>query len=136
MNLADSESSHQDSAHPVRTFGVLVLPGIGIPAACRQHFDVVSFAELLGQEAARMLGARRDISTITRRNEGESHKDRPMVERRAEPVGSRSSTSAAGGRVLWWRAKNPGSGSIVRRAGLALNRSNISRYFPSITGHA
>ena len=52
------------------------------------------------------------------------------------PFGAAFTASAAGGRLLARRANQPGSGSIAVLAGSFFKRSNISRYFRSITGQA
>ena len=57
--LADGEAADEHAADAIRALGVLVLPGPRIAGAGRQHVDVVPLADLLGEQAAGVLGARR-----------------------------------------------------------------------------
>src|SRR5688572_29830417 len=54
----------------------------------------------------------------------------------AGPTGSRCSTSSAGGTFWRRRANHPGSASAGRVGGSFFSRSNMSRYFRSITGQS
>ena len=51
------------------------------------------------------------------------------------PAGTRLTISFAGGSVRRRRANHPGSGSAGVLAGSFFRRSNVSRYFRSMTGH-
>src|SRR5262245_34154155 len=54
----------------------------------------------------------------------------------AGPVGSRASTSPAGGRSWRRRSNQPGSGSAAGGGGSLASRAKTSRYFRSITGQS
>ena len=56
--LGDREMPHQHAANAVCALGVFVFPGQRIARARRQHVDVVALADLLGEQPARMFGAR------------------------------------------------------------------------------
>ena len=56
--------------------------------------------------------------------------------RNTGPFGAAFTASAAGGRLAARRANQPGSGSMAVFAGSFFSRSNISRYFRSMTGQA
>ena len=72
--LADAESAHQDAPDAVRPFGVLVLPRAVIARARGQHVHVVARADLLRDEAARVLGTGADVGAVSRGDERELHR--------------------------------------------------------------
>src|SRR5258705_22899 len=77
--LVHREAAHEHAADAVRAFPVLVLPRPRIAGGGRQHFDVVAHAELLVEQAARVLGARRHFAALPLRDEGELHAGSPMA---------------------------------------------------------
>ncbi len=83
-----------------------------------------------------LVDARREAARAHADCERSSAESRPGM---TAPDGILARTSAAAGRSRRRRANQPGSGSIVRAwppASSRVSRSNMSRYFRSITGHA
>src|SRR5262245_28592670 len=135
VRLIHGEASYEHAADAIRPFDVGVFPGAPIAGRGRQHFDVVSHAQLLGKEAARMLRTRREFRAVAGRNERKLHAIAPLAASMATgPDGRASSTWAAGLRDFRRRMSQPGSLSIRRGAGFEVSLANISRYFRSITG--
>ncbi len=71
--LADGEPAHQRAPDAIRSFGVFVFPGLGVPGAGRQHVYVVTAADLFGQYAAGVVWTRGDIGPVPCRDERELH---------------------------------------------------------------
>ena len=133
--LVDGEAPHEHAADAIRPLAVFVLPRPRIASRGRQHVDVVAQAQLLGNQAARVLGACRDFAAIPWRDERELHAIAPRAcASTTGPDGSSSSTCAAGRRECRRRASQPGSVSMACAGGLDESHANMSRYFRSITG--
>jgi hypothetical protein len=57
----------------------------------REDFDVVPQAQLLGKQAARVLGTGADLAAVARCNQRESSRDRPLgATFRLDPIDDRS----------------------------------------------
>src|SRR5262245_49380338 len=144
MRLVDCESTHQHATDAVRSLHVLVLPRSLVTSGGGQHFDIVTEAQLFGEQAARVLRARGDLAPVSRGDQRELHAIAPWLfgadlsGRRSStsttgPVGNSSSTCAAGRSDRSRRATHPGIRSIRCVAAVDDSKANMSRYFRSIT---
>ena len=73
VRLVDREPPDQHAANTVGPFRRFVLPRHRLARARRQHLDIVALADLLGEQAARVLRAAGDVAAVTRRDKGELH---------------------------------------------------------------
>ena len=67
------EAADTDAAHAVRTFGIVVLPRPHVARARGEHVDVVTVAEVLGEQPAGVLGPGGQVGAVAGRDERELH---------------------------------------------------------------
>jgi hypothetical protein len=65
LALGHRKAAHAHAAHPVGPFGVLVLPRPRVARARGQHVDVVTVADVLGEQPAGVLGAGGEVGAVT-----------------------------------------------------------------------
>src|SRR5262245_17744191 len=79
VRLIHQEPAEHYATDPVGAFSVVVLPRRRLAGGGRQHVDIVAFAQLLGEQPAGMLGPRRDLHSVARRDERKLQDATPLV---------------------------------------------------------